>query len=82
VKDRQLEELLTIGKLIGIDEVEGRVASIISTSTDIGTVVKVKRTWADSEAFDLFAVRLLACSVALDVSDTPDVRARGQREVL
>ena len=62
-----------LGKLIGMDlaagryEVEGRVASSISTSTGDGTVVTVKRTQA-AAVFDLFEFRLLACSIAyLDV---------------
>ena len=74
-----------LGKLMGIDlgaeglEVEGRAASSISTSRSVGTAVTVKRTQA--EAFDLLAVRLLACSVTyLDVWDTADVCARRRRE--
>jgi len=72
-----------LGKLIGIDleawlyEVEGRVASSISTSEGVGTAVTVKRTQA--AVFDLFVFRLLACSMAyLDVSL---LRARRRREV-
>lgn len=43
-------------------EVEGRVASLISTSRGVGRVATVKRTQAG--AFDLFVPRLLACSIA------------------